>query len=904
MDGIRPIRRSGARSPIWYLFPPAAAFLVVLLLFGICGLYPLGEKTLAWCDMRQQVAPLLLDLKNILKGEDSILLNLSNAGGMSLWGVFFFFLSSPFSFLVWFVDTADIFLFMNLLVLMKVPVCAFTAGIFLYQRRPGLNPAEITALSVAYALSGYTMLYFQNIVWLDMVYLFPVLLLGFFRLAEKKKPGLFLVSLCAVVIVHFYLSYMVVLFLILALGMYLFWGISPQDRDRKLLLFAGCAVLAALLTAVVWLPSLMQYLRSARTTGLLESLSSGNFFTRYSTTYATFTNAVSVFASLPILFLFQRGALSERRTQWQFSMFLFLLLPIVIEPINKMWHTGSYQAFPTRYGYISVFLGMMLLSSVMERSAGLQTWNLPPHRSRILPAALGIILVLLAWSGLILISRHYEELTAYTRRLWNSTGGFWLMLGFAGIAAAFYFLLFFGLHTRQIARGVFSLFLCIGILCEVLFSGFIYFGAPAFEDTGYRYVLDLAGRIEDDTVYRVKNEKKYFDVNLLGGLGYSTLNHYTSLISEDYLYMMKKLGYSSYWMEVNSSGGTSLTDWLLANRYVILSENDRQGEGDPIYANDRASILESGLETALGKIIHTEDISTLQNLPDLSRAELQEFLFQSLFPGESGLIIPYDWRVAEDIAYSEGENYTLERLSSSSGFLYYEMDITGTQTLYFDCFDKVTSNLSEPINSSVHIYVNGRTVESYYPSQRSNGLVKLGTFSDEHVTITIEVRKDIIAKSFGVFGLDEDKLRTAVGHSGQADFTREGNTLRASAEADDGDAWMLVSLPYDSGYTATVNGQKAELVPVLDDLMAVKLEQGENEITISYLPTGLIAGFCLSVLGAAALVFAILLRRRGWIPSGRRWGRVLNLGFRLLFCDVILAVYIVPVFIYLFRSQI
>ena len=72
MDGIRPIRRSGARSPIWYLFPPAAAFLVVLLLFGICGLYPLGEKTLAWCDMRQQVAPLLLDLKNILKGEDSI----------------------------------------------------------------------------------------------------------------------------------------------------------------------------------------------------------------------------------------------------------------------------------------------------------------------------------------------------------------------------------------------------------------------------------------------------------------------------------------------------------------------------------------------------------------------------------------------------------------------------------------------------------------------------------------------------------------------------------------------------------------------------------------------------------------------------------------------------------------
>lgn len=878
MDVTRWTRRSGYTFG-WYFIPPTAALLLMLLLYQLCGLYPLGSKTLAWCDMRQQVAPLLLDLKNILQGSDGFFLNLSNGGGMSLWGVFFFFLSSPFSFLVCFIDTSDIFLFMNLLVLLKVPVCSFTAGVFLYQRRPWLNPAEVTALSLSYALSGYTMLYFQNVVWLDMVYLFPILLLGFFRLAEQQRPWMFLASLCAVVTVHFYLSYMVVIFLVLALGMYLFWGIPRPNRTRSLVLFAQCAVVAALLTAVVWLPSLLQYLQSARTTGLLESLSTGNFFTKYPTTFATFTNAVAIFAALAILLLFQRKSLSEKMMQWRISMFLLLLLPIIFEPINKMWHTGSYQAFPTRYGYISVFLGILLLSAVLERSVqdGLAA-KMPSRRSRILPVVLALILALLAYSGITLLSYHYEELTSYTRRLWNSTAGFNHMLAFAGIAAAFYFLLVFALLNKQIARRVFSLLLCTGIICEVLFSGMIYFGAPAFEDTGYRYVLDLADRIEDDTVYRVKNQKKYFDVNLLGGLGYGTLNHYTSLISEDYLYMMKKLGYSSYWMEVNSSGGTSLTDWLLDNKYLILSESDRQGQGTPIYTNDRASILKIELETSLGKVIHTDDISKLRSLPELSRSQLQEYLFESLFPGQSDLVIPYDWRVAEDVSFTEGENYTLEKRSSSSAFIYYEMDISGTQTLYFDCFDKITTNLTEPINNSFQIYVNGKTIEMNYPSQQSNGLVNLGTFSDDHVTITIELKKDVVAKSFGVFGIDEEKLKEAVDSIEQVDFFRQGEKLQSSVQSQGDDSWLLIALPYSNGYTAEINGEKAEIVPVFDNLMAVKLQEGTNELTLSYLPSGWIAGVCLSVLGAIALVVMVFLRKKQVKPftENSKIGKILK----------------------------
>ena len=47
-------------------------------------------------------------------------------------------------------------------------------------------------------------------------------------------------------------------------------------------------------------------------------------------------------------------------------------------------------------------------------------------------------------------------------------------------------------------------------------------------------------------------DKKYFDVNMVGALGYNSLSHYASFTNESYMFTMKKLGYSSYWMEVNS----------------------------------------------------------------------------------------------------------------------------------------------------------------------------------------------------------------------------------------------------------------------------------------------------------------------------------------------------------------
>ena len=194
------------------VIPPIAVVIIGLAVFAGSGLYPFGDKTLAWCDMHQQVLPLLLDFKDILEGNGDFLFNWQNAGGMNFLGVFLFFISSPFSFLVVFVDKADMMVFMNIMTLMKLAVCAVTANAYFRTCHKKLDVAYSALFSVMYAFSGYSMLFYQNTVWLDVMYFFPLLLIAFNSLIKHKRIVGLIFCLVGMLVLNYYLSFMVVLF--------------------------------------------------------------------------------------------------------------------------------------------------------------------------------------------------------------------------------------------------------------------------------------------------------------------------------------------------------------------------------------------------------------------------------------------------------------------------------------------------------------------------------------------------------------------------------------------------------------------------------------------------------------------------------------------------------------------
>ncbi len=83
------------------------------------------------------------------------------------------------------------------------------------------------------------------------------------------------------------------------------------------------------------------------------------------------------------------------------------------------------------------------------------------------------------------------------------------------------------------------------------------------------------------------------------------------------------------------------------------------------------------------------------------------------------------------------------------------------------------------------------------------------------------------------------------------------------------DETLVISQPYEDGWTATVNGKPIEVQAAYDGLMGIPVQTGDNVVELRYLTPGLIPG---AVVGIASVtlfaVWRIAARRRSMLRDG------------------------------------
>ena len=83
------------------------------------------------------------------------------------------------------------------------------------------------------------------------------------------------------------------------------------------------------------------------------------------------------------------------------------------------------------------------------------------------------------------------------------------------------------------------------------------------------------------------------------------------------------------------------------------------------------------------------------------------------------------------------------------------------------------------------------------------------------------------------------------------------------------DETLVISQPYEDGWTATVNGQPVELQAAYDGLMGIPVQTGDNVLELHYFTPGLVPG---AVVGIASVtlfaVWRIAARRRSMLQDG------------------------------------
>ncbi len=866
-----------------FVLAPILALIIFLVLASMNNIAPIGSNTVAWCDLNQQGIPLLNQFKDILEGKQSLFGNLS-AGGMSYFGVFFFYIASPFSFLVISVDKAYMQSFVNIIIMLKMATAAFTFSLYLKKKYPPLDGIINLAFSIFYSFSGYVMMYYQTLTWLDMIYLFPILLLGVDLLIDKEKIIPYIISITLIVCINYYIGIMCVFYVILYFGFKMFYYRKEMNVKELSFKFLISSFISVLLSMVILIPSFIDYSQSSRTISIFESLMNSNFLTPYETAIPLILGTIIL-----IPFVFNKKKKEEKLIK--LILLALMSIPIIVDPINKMWHYGSYQAFPCRFAFINIFLLLDIISMLLYEDK-----NGEINKKNIINFSVGLFisLIIIIFSFIfenIYTTNNMNVLEYYTHSLWGKWESLSALLIYYSVILFGVIIIFILYKIKFIPIKGLGLILLSLAIVESAFSFKVYMVSASRDTISYERYYEICNLIKDDSYYNVKTSTKIKNVNDLGGAGYNNFGHYTSLTPKSYMDALKKMGYSSYWMEVGAYGGTILNDAILLNKYTLSS-------GSSIYANystDYYNIKENQV-FPLG-IVTNNDLTKYSTLEDNTRGLMQQSISEALF-NKKEMIKIYNYNSISNLNDLSTDNtFVFNRIDyNENGYIIYEINVTNKTKLYFEAIDRYSNSLYQGINAAINVYANSNMKANKYPGQSYNGFVDLGTFENQNVTIKIELNRSITADSFSVFGIDMNEYDTLISSNvNHADLKYVNNHFEGTYEATE-DSYMFLPIAYTKDVRAKVNNKNVEVLKVFDGFVGIKLEKGMNNINISYSKSGLIPGMFIFVLGIGLLISYFVLQDRKQLNILFENDRIKSISYYLVIIGTILLFIILYIF--------
>lgn len=906
-----------------YVLPPLAVVTVFFTVFYFKGIYPFGNKTIAWCDMTQQGVPYILNFKSILEGDDGLFINMANAGGMDGWSLLKGNFLRPFNYLVLLVDRASVMEFISVITVLKLAACSVTAMVFFRTCVKKLDSAIAVSLSLMYSFCAFGTMYYQILNWPDAMYIMPLYFTGLYLLIKEHKIALFAVSLSFVMLI-FSFGFMTVIATLLLMGYYFIVEKDVSKIKQTAFDFTVGSALAAILCSPSWLSFFGAYNDSARGVNLADALAKSALFTTKNTAYPLLMSTAFIFVGVFIFRTYKKDSLSKAL----YFLFGMMMIPMLLEPINKMWHAGSYMGFPNRFAFILIFCGLAIAGIALSKTQCEQIVQVNTNDDEIDPINATKKVIIPMGATVVLTGvcyylykfvfnytgKNIKGMDAYATTLWGDSTSYKHMLLLLCVFIAVYVLGYFMYKKGWITKRILALFMIAVVVCEGYISINTYVVPPTtkVKTANFRAYGDLADRIEDEDFYRIKNTDflnatySISEANFPGAIGYNCLGHYSSFTSESYLYAAKAYGYSSVWMKIESFGGTKFSDALFNVKYQI-EKTSKKNSDTAVYSNEKYCINETEYHLPLGLFTSEDDLEI--DVTKYTRMQLQEKIFDMLTDGKSNLFQYVKPTSTTDcsIKYSGGE-YKLTP-SKTNGRVNYSVKVDGTKTLYFDCFDEFSNSLSEKINGSFDVYVNNVKKITSYPKDTSNGLINLGTFKDTTVNIRVDVKKNVSARSFGVYAMDDILLSDTIDNLSSAGLSVDGNDISGNYTAAR-NGYLFISVPYHPSYTCMVNGVSVEPIKAFGSFIAIPVTAGENTISVSYTPDMFYPSIIMMLVGIAiAIVGLVMIKRRKLANSyelikgciGDKTANVLStiafLGVLICFITIILIVYIYPMFL-------
>ncbi|WP_302652569.1 YfhO family protein [uncultured Clostridium sp.] len=895
------------KNIIIYLIPSTFILIVFGIIYYLKGLFPFGNGSIAWADMYEQQIPLFYKLSDILRTDNSIFYDFSSGMGQNFLGISAYYLISPFSLLTVLIPRNFIPNFMNILLVLKVCLITVSSMFFFQRTFKNLSKWWMYFFSVCYGLCSYTFIMYQLIGYLDFLIIFPLLLLALRRLYDDGNPAYYITLFTIASACNFYVGFMLFLFIIFASFIYLKLYCPKEFIKDRIFKILCSTFFSSLIVLPLTLPSTIQILKSNRVPESITTILNGSPF-------SYILDKISYFfligAILPfIIMLLIKYKENRKFIILTLSTIAFTTIQVIIDGINKLWYMGCYSSFSLNFAFIPTFI-LIIMAAYYINKYGCRNKNSLKFISLIPITFIFVSAIYYVYKN------YYLEIQDTIRTLTlHSNKEVFLILFILFIVCFICYMILFLIAKGKLLYITLSTFFFI----QVLFNGLIYICIDSYTpyiSEEYNVLNSLYSYdFNDESYFRIKDTFNLFNFNSSYISNKNDLSHFSSLTNKDHMNIMKKLGYSSVWMRTSDVGGTIFSDSLFNIKYVIVdselsskyySHLDSIGSFN-IYKNNyfinNGLLLTKGTDTEV--IINSKSVFEAQNN-----------LYKALSNDEENLFKEYNSFKLTNLSVTNNEGtYSYEIIDSSSpAYLEVTVNCFNNQ-LYLNCLKSLDNSQNIEIFNCFKVYINDQllncnlsnrfyqSADGTFPSTFNNGLLDLGSYSTEDVTIKLEVLRDFDITELSVGSMDIDKFEKFVFDktASYSDIITYDNNLICQASANDNNQMLFLTIPYDEGWICTINGNGQPIENVFDGFIGIPLIEGYNYIELAYYPKGFKFGTVTSLSTLTIILFIFLY----WVKNGYKINsKLLSISYNLyclLLTLILFIFYVIPICIFIFR---
>ena len=856
--------------------------LIMWLIYICLQTFPFGEESVLVLDLNGQYVYFFEGLRDILLGESSPIYSFSRALGGEFFGIFAYYLSSPFSFLVLLFPKSMITEALLLMFLLKVGSCGLTFGIYIEATRKRSKTATVM-FSCMYALCAYAVVMQHNTMWIDNLILLPLVMLGIENLIKYGKFKLYVISLAMAIFSNFYIGYMMCIFSV-AYFFYAYFSRDPQERNplgrqhhfaKSAGRFALFSIIAAAICAALLLCTYYS-LKFGKTEfsnpdytfnqkfdwmDLVSKLFIGSYDTVRPEGLPFVYCGTLTLILLPLYFFAPHIKTREKIASG--LLIAFFLLSFNITTLDLFWHGMQRPNWLNyRYSFMLCFIMVLLAYKAFERIREIG------YRKVI--SVCGVLALFL----ILLQKFEYDHI--------DDLATIWLSLVIIGI---YLLILRASTHPQAYLRSTASLVLAILVGVELFGAGLANLidldtDVTYSSRTSYRSFVDRILpvteeiRERDDSFYRMEKNihRKTNDPYALRMYG---LSNSTSTLNQETIKLLNNLGLASksHWSKY--LGSTPVADSLLGIKYLIAEADDDSVPAfyEAVYTSkdtdtgeDDLTAYENPYALSLAFAVN-KDLETLQINDEAYASPFQRLntIVDSMLGGDgtNDVFVPLEFTEDTSPALSTSSVAGHTKYSNSGqgeGTVTFTLNATTSDTLY--CY------FPSDYAREADLYVNGVKKGTFFGNETFR-IVELGTFQPGDkviVSLTLLDEEMYIKQDTPYFYyLDTDTFQELMPLLSENQYNIESfreDSFTGTITVTEDKNLVFTSIPYDEGWNIYANGEKVTPVKLLDGLIGFYLEPGEYTLELKYWPSCLTIGLIGSAIGLCAFAAAWYLSER------------------------------------------